>query len=256
MSRDKFLLKKTSGRFSKNASSSSKLSKMISKGQWTKAEKFIDSHGMSIDLSECDDSILHQACRHQPPLDLIEKIVSLRPDLALLTNPDGQVPLHIASQNGASPDIIAFFCTPKRNTSGVQDLWGRTALHLACESYCANYTNTTILSTKKAFTKTVKTLIQSSPATINVEDVNGISAVEYAIESNIDLNNLRLIQKASERDWKRRAVERRSRIGRICQPHQVQNFSLLGSACSIICPWVEVENDTRKLLICYIKTYI
>ena len=234
MAIDKFLLK-TSGRFSNNASSSSKLSKMISKGQWSKAEKFIDTYGMSIDLSGGDDSILHQACRHQPPLDLIKKIVSLRPDLAYLANPDGQVPLHIASQNGVSPDIIDFFCAPKRSTSGVQDLMGRTALHLACEGYCANNTDASGKSTKKAFTKTVKTLIRSSPTTINLEDVNGISAVEYALESDVDLKNLRILQKASEREWKRRTVGTPSRIERSHQPHQVHKFSLLGASRPIIC---------------------
>lgn len=196
---------------------------MISKEQWSKAEKFIDNNGMSIDLAECDDSILHQACRHQSPLDLIKKIVSLNPELVYLANPDGQVPLHIASQNGASPDIIDFFCVPKRYTSGVQDSMGRTALHLAC----ASYTDTMVQPTKKAFTKTVRTLIQSSPATINVEDIDGINAVEYAIESNVDLKILRLIQKASERDWKRRTVERRSRIERSYHTHQIRNLSLM-----------------------------
>lgn len=206
---------------------------MISKQQWSKAEKFIDTHGISIDLAECKDSILHQACRHQSPLDLIKKIVSLHPDLVYLADSDGRVPLHIASQNGASPDIIAFLCVPKRNTSGVQDSMGRTALHLACASYCASYTDTMVQPTKKAFTKTVRTLIQSSPATINVEDINGINAVEYAIESDVDLKILRLIQRASEKDWKRRAVERRSRAERSYHTHQIHNISLMRSSYSI-----------------------
>mmetsp|Transcript_3428 Transcript_3428/g.3239 ORF Transcript_3428/g.3239 Transcript_3428/m.3239 type:complete len:234 (-) Transcript_3428:40-741(-) len=188
--------------------SQTKLSKLLARQQWSELMKHISSNPDILNSPDRDESFFHEICRFQPPLHVVEEIVGLSPSSLVLENDLGQFPLHVAAQNGASPEVISYLCKSNTKSSGVQDNMGKTPLHLASESYANKYTHQQDrkLPLEEALLLTVKILIRSSPHTVNLEDADDISVLEYAIDSDVDLKVIRVIQKASEKDWKKRST--------------------------------------------------
>ena len=184
---------------------------LVKRRQWLTVSNLLTSNVDELRHPANNDSILHVACKHQPPIQVVKKMVNVSPDLASLINFDGHSPLHVAAQNGASPEVICFLCLSYPDTSEFQDIKGRTPLHLACESYMNHYMQTPSRTAQEALLLTVKVLVRTSPTTVNLEDVDGMSAVEYLLDAEIDLKVVRVIQKASVKEWERR----RTVVGKI-----------------------------------------
>jgi hypothetical protein len=87
-----------------------------------------------------------------------------------------------------------------------QDITGKLPLHLACEHYSKNYDakRERDIPMKQAIVTVVNSLYRAAPSTINLEDMEGLSALEYAIEYEAGLRVVKDLQKASEKDWKSR----------------------------------------------------
>ena len=79
---------------------------------------------------------------------------------------------------------------------------------------------------RKAMIENVKILIEAAPAVVNFEDIHGKTALEYAIESDIDLSVILCIQIASEKDWK---VRRANAHSHKCVERSIQK-------CLLTCP--------------------
>ena len=184
------------------------LSKIIAKKQWSSLRKHISTSSAYLILFENNDSLLHQVCKYQPPLSLVNYMVQTNPKLLSMTNSFGHSPLHVAIQNAASPDIIDFLCTSSPEMPGMKDHMGKTPLHMACESYSKSRSKSKskidFRSNKKGLRKIIESLIEYSPTTVNLEDVGGITAIEYALDTNTDIKTIHMIQRASQSEWKRK----------------------------------------------------
>ena len=49
---------------------------------------------------------LHEACLHNPPLSVIHSLLSVFPESAMTETKEGELPLHLATNNGADRDVV------------------------------------------------------------------------------------------------------------------------------------------------------
>lgn len=163
-----------------------------------------------MNIDESGDTILHAICRCHPPRELMQDIIAILPDTTTAKNQSNQYALHIAAENGASPHIIRYLCNLQPIASGSRDNSGRTPLHLVCKNYAIKYKPYKDISMTDAMLQSVRTIIDLSPETVNIDDQDGMTALEYAIEANADIRTIQSIQKACERGWKVKKNKSRS----------------------------------------------
>eukprot|EP00574_Skeletonema_japonicum_P006512 CAMPEP_0201736280 /NCGR_PEP_ID=MMETSP0593-20130828/39389_1 /ASSEMBLY_ACC=CAM_ASM_000672 /TAXON_ID=267983 /ORGANISM="Skeletonema japonicum, Strain CCMP2506" /LENGTH=590 /DNA_ID=CAMNT_0048230003 /DNA_START=102 /DNA_END=1874 /DNA_ORIENTATION=+ len=162
------------------------------------------------------ENVLHDICRYDPPLDVIETLlVSLRHRRGATSGTDdtGRTPLHVASASGASPDVINALTRADPRPASEGDNDGRSPLHIAVRSlaYGATEDNTLIgteqtrlssrrnnkqngPSNEERIAQSVKTvlLLKSTmltyPGKIDFkdEDNSGFAPVDYALDADVE----------------------------------------------------------------------
>eukprot|EP00567_Pseudictyota_dubia_P017393 CAMPEP_0197448360 /NCGR_PEP_ID=MMETSP1175-20131217/17166_1 /TAXON_ID=1003142 /ORGANISM="Triceratium dubium, Strain CCMP147" /LENGTH=277 /DNA_ID=CAMNT_0042980073 /DNA_START=84 /DNA_END=917 /DNA_ORIENTATION=+ len=155
------------------------------------------------------ESPLHFACRFLPPLDVISRIANAFPESVTQVDSAGRYPMHIAAKWGAATHVVRFLAEERPDVAGLQDSSGKTPLHHLCLSYSKNYNpdKNGGIPVKLAFLEISKGLCMASPSTVNLEDKEGMTALEYAIISDVNLKAIRSIQRACEKDWKERRIQ-------------------------------------------------
>ncbi len=173
-----------------------KLAKLVVERQWTKLLKVLQKNNDNLMRIFHEELILHEICRYQPTPEIIEQILSLCPILARILNNDEQFPLHVAVENGASSDVISLLCKSNPKAPGTKDMNARTPLHLACLEYSNRYNDGAVRPVGPALSLTIKLLVQFSPMTVNIKDIHGKTALQYAYDTKIDCKSLRFLEKA------------------------------------------------------------
>mmetsp|Transcript_26324 Transcript_26324/g.44810 ORF Transcript_26324/g.44810 Transcript_26324/m.44810 type:complete len:702 (-) Transcript_26324:37-2142(-) len=86
-------------------------------------------------LLNAGENVLHDICRCNPPLDVLERLLtSLRHRRGYTSGKDdmGRTPLHVAAAScGASPDVIDALARADPSPASIEDVDGRTPLHIA-----------------------------------------------------------------------------------------------------------------------------
>ena len=149
---------------------------------------------------------LHFACRFYPPWDVLKAIDRIHPDFMTQVDSTGRTALHVAAKHGASPQVIRFLCAKYPDAAGAQDVFGRLPLHNVCKHYTKRYNPAKCedVPLAESMRDVVRTLCRTAPKSVNLEDVDGFSALEYAIEYDAPFKVVRDIQKSCEKDWKKR----------------------------------------------------
>ena len=116
-----------------------------------------------------------------------------------------QYPLHTAAQSGAAPSIIKSLTDAFIDAADHPDIDGKTPLHLACQHYASAYRPTkhldgSLVSLQDAMVESIQLL--NRPAVVNMEDEEGMTALEYAIDTNADLRIIKNMQRACEQSWR------------------------------------------------------
>lgn len=192
----------------------------------------------------CDENILHDICRHNPPRDVIDLlIVGMRHRKGSTCGRDekGHTPLHVAVASGASSVVIDALVRADPLPATMGDNHGRSPLHLAVkflaydERYLidpvpisskrsvfkpkklsGNRTNRTVLSREDAIENTRQIIVILKNAMIiypgqidfKGEDITGFAPLDYAIDGSIkDKTILRLlIRRDKSQDLCRRST--------------------------------------------------
>mmetsp|Transcript_4095 Transcript_4095/g.4745 ORF Transcript_4095/g.4745 Transcript_4095/m.4745 type:complete len:299 (-) Transcript_4095:216-1112(-) len=163
------------------------------------------------------ENLLHRVCRFHPPEDILRMLYACNPKSIQQPDGQGQYPIHKACQYGASLRVILFLLKSCRLAASAQDESGKTPLHLLSEYYPQNYDldDPEEIPVTVAMVEIVKILCLAAPDIVNLEDKDGESALEIALECNAPLKVIKELQRASEKDWKlRRSVH--SRHDRMC----------------------------------------
>ena len=195
--------------------SSSNISRIMAAQDWDRFRMLLSTEVGQIAvqnqlLSSNDfaaESALAYAARFHPPMDVIRCIADLLPpDVAARPDPMNRSPLHTAAKWGAPPRVIRYLAEMDPSAANMQDVHGKTPLHYAAEFYGSNYAplRSDDKPHKEAVLEVIRYLCKLSPTTVNIEDNNECTALEYAIQNDSDIKVVRSLQKACERDWKKR----------------------------------------------------
>lgn len=183
-------------------------SNLVAGQDWETVRRILSeaqSSGCSGPVSVCEDA-LHFTCRFHPPLDVVRMTSSVVPGSIALADNMGRYPLHVATKWGASAPVIVYLAEANPEAAGKQDAMGKTPLHLFCESYARRYSVHAAEGQplKDSMLEAVKSLCRASPDSVNLEDMDDMTALEYAIDAELNRKVIRVIQKACEKDWKMR----------------------------------------------------
>lgn len=175
---------------------------IISDEDWEKVSKLLASTSKKDLMYMCDNdqNILECICMHHPPLNIIEEVIKKVPSAGQLRNNKNQFPIHIAAKYGALPEVIQLLADKFSPALSVQDCDGRTPLHLACKYNSANYKipicedGLHMMRFKKEdIARSIQTIANKCPGITNLEDKDGCTALEYALQANVCLTTFKCI---------------------------------------------------------------
>mmetsp|Transcript_29401 Transcript_29401/g.59620 ORF Transcript_29401/g.59620 Transcript_29401/m.59620 type:complete len:237 (-) Transcript_29401:92-802(-) len=144
----------------------------------------------------------------------------------------GRTPLHTAVESAAPYEVIKSLLSKDPAAAGVQDLHGVTPLMLAAAQG------------KSCSKKTIKALLRASPRTVNVEDEEGLSAVEHALLSEVPHDILHIIQKSCAVQQMMQDACERERKSKV-ETFMAQRLSTEKLAGSSISYGQDIHNATR-----------
>lgn len=83
----------------------------------------------------------------------------------------------------------------------VQDIDGKTPLHMACDTQCELFEqdDDEKIELSPPSLEVVKTLIKTKPCCVQLEDQDGMSALEHSIFSDSDIKVVKLLQNATRK---------------------------------------------------------
>eukprot|EP00985_Skeletonema_marinoi_P006656 scaffold2891_cov168-Skeletonema_marinoi.AAC.1 len=109
----------------------------------------------------------------------------------------GRFPVHIACAYGASSDFIYKCVSRYPLTAAAQDDDGRTPFHFLCK-HSAKSCDTSMSWDRNAIerrmTRILWILYRKAPSAIIIEDNHGVDVVEYALEADMSMTFIRLLQ--------------------------------------------------------------
>lgn len=196
--------------------SSVTLARLISQRQWTIVESVLSSEEMRSSIAIDDvtlphaitpDIIIHFAARFQAPLRVMALLAKAYPTSLKSADSIGRYPIHVAAKWAASPDVMSYLVKMNPSVSGVQDSTGKTPMHYVAEFYIAHFHNVQ-WSRDDAMLQVVRVLKNSAPLSVNLEDEEGMTCIEYALISDAHIKVVKTMQRACRDDWRGRSQQR------------------------------------------------
>jgi len=150
------------------------------------------------------DNALHYACRFYAPFDVVRLIHMANPEYITQVDSAGRTVLHTAIRYGGNPRTIRYICAKYPSAAGALDLSHQTPLHYLCRYYNDFHDSFKSRGDKtECMREIVRALFANSPKqTVNIEDEDGCTALELAIECEAPHKLVKFLQKACENDWR------------------------------------------------------
>jgi hypothetical protein len=181
--------------------------RLIAKRNWAEIENILLSS--SIDWAGDgqkgiigEDSIVHFALRYRAPLNIIKLLAKRYP--LCITRPDatGKFACHVAAKYGAEPMVMEYLVRNNKHAAGVQDPLGKAPIHYVGEFYASNYGDSKGSGVLEKMFQVVCLLKDVAPQSFNLEDNEGMNAIEYAIENDTDIKIIKTMQRTARDDWR------------------------------------------------------
>ncbi len=191
------------------------ITRLVCRQQWGLLEKLMgrDSFDIPIDdeigvggqNSISKDLLVHFICRFQAPLYIVRLFAKAYPESLTSFDALGRSPLHIACAWANSPDTLKFLVDSFPAAASIQDSEGKCPIHHLCHSFMLNYQDThdiPCLPVKDSMMAIINTLNITAPKSFIVEDNDGMNAIEYAIESEVNIKIIKTMQRACRDVWR------------------------------------------------------
>ena len=234
-----------------------------------KAALLEESSTSSSEKLNIGENVLHDICRYDPPLDVMETLLlslRCRRGTTYGTDDSGRTPLHVAAAFGANPQVIDALARVDPVPASMGDNNGRSPLHIAVRflAYGTATDDDALEGTEQArfllrrnsrhdgqskeqrFTRSVKTILSlkeamvTYPGKVDFKDADnsGFAPVDYAIDGDITddyLLHCLLTRKHTSR--KRRSMtsvasadtQMTSNLGKSCPRQQISGISSVSS---------------------------
>ena len=217
---------KSRRRINKPTSAGPQLSDLLSFGEWDAARDMLSgpnarfivracSYPNDDDLSngsnnsnnsaiDIHDNALHYACRFYPPFEIVKLIHMANPEYITQVDSAGRTVLHTAIRFGCDPQTVRYICAKYPSAAGALDLANQTPFHYLCRYYAEAHDPIESRGDKiDCMREITRVLFAHSPKqTVNVEDEDGYTALERAIEADAPYKLVKFLQKACETDWR------------------------------------------------------
>mmetsp|Transcript_19741 Transcript_19741/g.42512 ORF Transcript_19741/g.42512 Transcript_19741/m.42512 type:complete len:268 (-) Transcript_19741:111-914(-) len=211
------------------------LESLIARRKWNRIRSLLDTdHGLAI-AEHATRDVLHILYASDPPLDIATDLLGLCGDRVREKDSTGRTPLHFATASGAPVEVVEPLISMYPAAAGLPDCRGETPLMLASAHG------------KNADKSLVKALIRASPHTVIDEDDEGMSALEYALLSEVPRDIFRMLQKSCAKVRKRQAEKAREQKAAEAQ----EKLAQLSSRKSLLADRrvrfaQEIHSETKK----------
>ena len=140
-------------------------------------------------------NILLFACRFNPPFDIVDFLVKLNPQATFEKDAKGRYALHIACKYGCDYEVIELLLKSNPGAAKEIDINYQSPYLLACKSYVKNNKWS---SATKDLLKVLKEFDKIDTRMHALEDKNGVTPLEYAIEEELSMKVITYIQQIIE----------------------------------------------------------
>ncbi|KAL9181916.1 hypothetical protein ACHAXT_012259 [Thalassiosira profunda] len=189
------------------------LARLVSQRQWTVLETILTSSKLPVIIDDpalphavTKDIVVHFAARFQAPLRILSLLAQLYPESLTSADVTGRYPLHVAAKWAATPDVVAYLIKTNPAAAGVQDSTGKTPMHFVGEFYLSHFNNP-LYSRDDSMLQVVRLIKNAAPpGSVNLEDNDGMNAIEYALVSDACLKVVKTMQRACRDDWRARSA--------------------------------------------------
>lgn len=153
--------------------------------------------GRSLKSTSAGNLILHEACKHDAPIDIIEALIEINQPAIAIKGHGGYLPYHCACANGAKLELIEYLYSIYPDAVQQVDDEGENALHLACK----------MGSTKEAV---YMNLLTSYPEAVGIRDDFGRLPIDYAKNIRSDIHRKIAIECLHRANWLESAAKHSS----------------------------------------------
>lgn len=146
----------------------------------------------------CSHSPLLLACKLNPSLSVVKSLLKANPSAAFEVGCQEKLPLHLACEHGASPRVIRTILNANPKAVSMRDSLGMLPIHKVCRFYHDKservYAGDTL---HKMMVQVLYDLLILEPITIQAEDYNGMCPIEHALDTELCMKVIRVLQRAS-----------------------------------------------------------
>ena len=156
-------------------------------------------------------SLLIQSCKNNPKLEDISKLLKENPYAVFDTDNERRLPLHVACQYGACPEVIKELLEANKAATIVKDKSGMLPIHRACSFYHKNSDQEKSKeAVEKSLVEVLQNLLRVVPRSILEEDDVGATPVDHATQSDLSRQVVHALQRQSQKEKEREIVEMNS----------------------------------------------
>ena len=140
-------------------------------------------------------SILHEAIKLGAPDDVLMLLVERFPKLLTQVDDGDRYPIHTACAFGASSAFVSRCINMYPSSTRAMDVEGKSPFHLLCQG---TWQGAWDIASNPAAAKNMKEILwmlyREAPSTIVSEDIDGVEPLEHAIDFNIGIGLIHLLQ--------------------------------------------------------------
>lgn len=152
--------------------------------------------------------MLHHACKFRPPLYVVRNLFELDTFNASRIDSRGRYPLHLALEHESDVKVVKFLIKNNKAAVAAQDVYGQTPLHMVVQQFTEKRERNSLYERNNfldigdviSFVDSIEALdlilllCDAVPSSPLVEDSNGMTALEYAIDVEADCKLVKALQ--------------------------------------------------------------
>lgn len=152
--------------------------------------------------------MLHHACKFRPPLYVVRNLFELDTFNASRIDSRGRYPLHLALEHESDVKVVKFLIENNKAAVAAQDVYGQTPLHMVVQQFTEKRERNSLYERNNyldigdviSFVDSIEALdlilllCDAVPSSPLVEDSNGMTALEYAIDVEADCKLVKALQ--------------------------------------------------------------
>jgi len=151
---------------------------------------------------ECEKrhNILHYILGFNPPVSIVQDVITAFPDTVHEMDCMHRYPLHISLMCGASSDLIRYLIKVNEEAVTAVDKEGKTTMHLLFTDYRMRRKSNSkyVKELRGHFPTIIHMLCHEHPELILKEDLDDVNVIELVVLEEVDQKMMKLLQSIAE----------------------------------------------------------